>query len=109
MADQVIPVVFVIEKNYTPQFLAKIFTEVTTEAEKMSNIHEDWMQYAFRMKPYDNSTTADAMGVVIELCNTQIVDHEANPFYSSIQFNPIRKEYGVGTLKFNSYEWRELF
>jgi len=109
MADQVIPVVFVIEKNYTPQFLAKIFTEVTTEAEKMSNIHEDWMQYAFRMKPYDNSTTADAMGVVIELCNTQIVDHESNPFYSSIQFNPIRKEYGVGTLKFNSYEWRELF
>ena len=109
LADQVIPVVFVIEKNYTPQFLAKIFTEVTTEAEKMSNIHEDWMQYAFKMKPYDKSSTADAMEVVIRLCNTQNVDYESNPFYSSIQFNPLKKEYGVGTLKFNSYEWRELF
>lgn len=108
IADQLIPIVFVIEANYTPQFLAKIFTEVTTKAEAMSGIHEDWMTYAFKMRPYDKQKSRDAMATVIELCRTQSVDSIANPFYNEIQFNPLEKEFGVGTMQLSSLEWRAL-
>ena len=46
VADEVIPVVFIIDASYQSKFLAKIFTEVTTEAKTMDKLHGDWMQYA---------------------------------------------------------------
>ena len=49
VADETIPVVFIIDDAYTPQFLAQIFTEVTTEAKPMKPLHGDWMKYAFEM------------------------------------------------------------
>ena len=50
VADETIPVVFVVdEERYNAKFLAKIFTEVTTEAVKMDELHGDWMQYSFEM------------------------------------------------------------
>lgn len=108
LADEVIPVVFVIDENYSPEFLAKIFTEVTTESEKMSPIHEDWMQYAFRMKPYNKQLTRLAMEVVIELTNRQSIDAKRNDFYNKIQFNPKEMNYGEGVFKYTSIEFRRL-
>ena len=90
LADEVIPVVFVIDENYNPEFLAKIFTEVTTESQPMSPIHEDWMQYAFHMKPYDKQNTRLAMEVVIELTNQQkSILYQTT---STIESNSIRRK-----------------
>ena len=66
------------------------------------------MTYAFKMKPYDKQKSRDAMATVIELCRTQSVDSIANPFYNEIQFNPLEKEFGVGTMQLSSLEWRAL-
>ena len=108
VADEVIPVVFVIDKSYNPKFLAKIFTEVTTQAQKMSSIHEDWMQYAFDMEPYHKPLQKYAMDVVMKLCKTQKVDSISNDFYDSIQFNPHNNSFGVGSLKYSSAELRKI-
>jgi hypothetical protein len=108
LADEVIPVVFVIDEDYNPEFLAKIFTEVTTESEKMSPIHEDWMQYAFHMKPYDRENTRSAMEVVIELTNRQKIDSIKNNFYNKIQFNPKEMNFGEGVFKYTSVEFRRI-
>ena len=107
LADEGIPVVFVIDDNYSPEFLAKIFTE-RTESEKMSPIHEDWMQYAFHMKPYNKQSTRLAMEVVIELTNKQSIDAMRNDFYNKIQFNPKEMNYGEGVFKYTSIEFRRL-
>ena len=108
VADEVIPVVFVIDKSYNPKFLAKIFTEVTTQAKKMSAIHEDWMKYAFDMKPYNDPLQNTAMDIVISINKMQKVDSTTNAFFDSIQFNPSNKSFGVGSLKYSSLELREL-
>ena len=108
VADEVIPVVFVIDKSYNPKFLAKIFTEVTTQAQKMSSIHEDWMQYAFDMEPYNVSLQKTAMEIVMKLCKTQSIDSISNEFYDSIQFNPHNASFGVGSLKYSSAEFRKM-
>jgi hypothetical protein len=108
VADEVIPVVFVIDRSYNPKFLAKIFTEVTTQAQKMSSIHEDWMQYAFDMEPYHMPLQKTAMEVVMKLCKTQSIDSISNEFYDSIQFNPHNASFGVGSLKYSSAEFRKM-
>ena len=88
LANQKIPVVLVLDENFTSKFLAKIFTEVTTKAEPMDHLHQDWMQYSFRFAEYKNPAAQKAMRVVIELNSTQVYDNAANPFFNRIQFNP---------------------
>lgn len=102
--DQEIPVVFVISEIYTPQFLAKIFTEVTTEAVKMHELHGDWMQYSFNMGDYRTTPARRAMEVVIELTTTQNLDGEPNPFFSGVKFNP-SPELNVNRVR-SMDEWR---
>ena len=87
--NELIPVVFIIDAGYQPKFLAKIFTEVTTESRKMDGLHGDWMQYAFELGDYNESQEALlAMKTVIELASTQDIDNIPNQFYDSIKFNP---------------------
>jgi hypothetical protein len=87
--DEVIPVVFIIDAGYQPKFLAKIFTEVTTESKPMDQLHGDWMQYAFELGEYNNKQEALlSMKVVIQLASIQDIDGSANPFFDSIKFNP---------------------
>jgi len=88
-ADELIPVVFIIDPAYQPKFLAKIFTEVTTEARKMDSLHGDWMQFAFDLGDYNDSDEAKlAIEVAIELTTKQNIDAMANQFYNAIKFNP---------------------
>ena len=87
--DEFIPVVFIVNEAYRPKFLAKIFTEVTTESKKMDGLHGDWMQYAFELGDYtDNDEAILSMKAVIELATLQDIDNIPNPFYDRIKFNP---------------------
>ena len=88
LEDEVIPVVFVIDDQYEPDFLAKIFTEVTTEAVKMDELHGDWMQYSFEMADYRAEDAREAFKVVLQLNNNAQIGGIENPFYGQIQFNP---------------------
>jgi len=88
LQNQPIPVVFIIEQNYTAKFLAKIFTQVTTKAEPMHAIHGDWMEYAFDMGDYDGVSAKYAMNAVADLTTIQEFDNVANPFFGQIVFNP---------------------
>jgi hypothetical protein len=81
---------------YSPAQFAKVFAEVTTYATPLHELHEHWLQYAFKLGDYQNtaggSATADwkAMTTVALLCENQNVglNGDANPFYDKIQFNP---------------------
>src|SRR5690606_23538329 len=81
---------------YSPAQSAKVFAEVTTYATPLHELHEHWLQYAFKLGSYQNgaggSPTADwsAMTAVAMLCEHQNVgsNGDANPFYDRIQFNP---------------------
>lgn len=88
LENEVIPVVFVIDDQYEPDFLAKIFTEVTTEAVKMDDLHGDWMQFFFQMSDYRAENAREAFKVVLQLNNHQEIGGIDNPFYGQIQFNP---------------------
>ena len=89
VANEVIPVVFIIDASYQPKFLAKIFTEVTTEAKTMDKLHGDWMQFAFDLGDYTNNTEANlGLHAAIELSSMQTVDNLANPFFDRVKFNP---------------------
>ena len=102
VADEVIPVVFIIDASYQSKFLAKIFTEVTTEAKTMDKLHGDWMQYAFELGDYSNNTEATlSLNAAIELGSMQTVDGVSNPFFDKVKFNP-HKEVGNPTPPFKS-------
>jgi len=113
VADQTIPVVFVVdEERYNAKFLAKIFTEVTTEAQKMAELHGDWMQYAFDMKHYSLPNEKTGMSATIELTTIQEVDGITNPFYANggqIRFNPHNDFSGVGPLVLDARDFRKMF
>lgn len=89
VADEVIPVVFIIDDSYKPKFLAKIFTQVTTEAKTMEPLHGDWMQFAFQLGDYANNEEGRlAFYASIELASIQDIDNTPNPFYDKVKFNP---------------------
>ena len=102
VADEVIPVVFIIDASYEPKFLAKIFTEVTTEAKTMDKLHGDWMQFAFELGDYANNNEASlSLKAAIELGSIQTIDGMPNPFFDKVKFNP-HKEVGNPTAPFKS-------
>jgi hypothetical protein len=114
VADETIPVVFIIDDIYTPKFLAKIFTEVTTEAKPMEPLHGDWMQYSFNMGHYkDNESGRKAMLATIELSTLQTIDTLSNRFCSGggkIRFNPYLGKTSVKCFKnITSMGLREMF
>jgi hypothetical protein len=102
--------VLVLDENFTSKFLAKIFTEVTTKAEPMDLLHQDWMQYSFRFAEYTNIAAQEAMKVVIELNSTQVFDDQANPFFNRIQFNPNGQVSPIGPITaWTAISARKLF
>lgn len=107
--DELIPVVFIVNEAYRPKFLAKIFTEVTTESKKMDGLHGDWMQYAFELGDYtDNDEASLSMKAVIELATLQDIDNIPNPFYDKIKFNPHNQIAPAGAFrKLSSKKLRE--
>ena len=109
-ADEIIPVVFIIDPAYQPKFLAKIFTEVTTEARKMDGLHGDWMQYAFELGDYNGSEEALlAVKTAIELNTKQNIDALQNEFYNAVKFNPHKDLVHVPPFKnLNSMGFRKM-
>lgn len=115
--NEKIPVVLLIKSSeYTMQFLAQIFTEVTTGASDLEEIHKNWMQYSFGMSkykkglgqgisnPYDN-----AMLTILQLTTLSTLDGVSNEFYNGIKFNP----YDTSVLRtfnltWNSNEWIDI-
>ena len=97
-ANEDIPVVLLLNHQvspYTGPAVAKVFAQVTTEAESLNDLHQEWLTYAFGLRDYDPTrhTTATlhkgAMTAVVELCkNATILNStDPNPFYNRIQFN----------------------
>lgn len=85
--------------TYMPEDSAKIFAEVSTEATPLSELHREWLQFAFRLGAYNDQQPAPAgpkallhqkaMRVVALLCEMQTLDGGVtNPFFNRIQFNP---------------------
>lgn len=87
---------------YKPEDSAKIFAEVSTEATPLSDLHREWLQFAFKLAHYNPNQPAPAgpqavnhersMATVAILCDRQEFDGGAiiNPFFDRIQFNPER-------------------
>jgi hypothetical protein len=81
---------------YSPAQFAKVFAEVTTYATPLHELHEHWLQYAFKLGEYQETAGGsctpewNAMTTVALLCEKQNVgpNRDANPFYDKIQFNP---------------------
>ena len=109
--DEKIPVVFVLADAFTPKFLAKIFTEVTTEAQKLDSVHGDWMQFAFSMGDYSDESARKAMKATILIATEQYIDGDPNEFCadgSQIKFNPNLDINGVGSIRLDAPTFRKL-
>jgi DGQHR domain-containing protein len=108
-----IPFVLLHSENvdvYSPEIFAKIFAEVSTEATQLSELHREWLQYAFNLGIYDVKSPGKSgqnaqlerlsMEAVAILCKTQNFDENlVNPYFNKIQFNPAQTPaavYGEG-------------
>lgn len=120
-ANTDLPVVLLINHgntNYSPALLAKIFAQVTTEATKLKELHDEWLTFAFRLDQYSSSNTqGDAayksMETVALLCERPIVCNGTltNPFHNRIKFNDYQTSHvgpTSGGFKYNCSELKEL-
>ena len=90
-----VPIVLLISDaagSYSSPDLAKIFAQVTTAAEKLDDLHNEWLTYAFKLGRYaDNATNAaaakKAFAAVVELCRTPSWGSLPNHFFNRVQFN----------------------
>lgn len=86
--------------NYAESMFAKIFAQVTTTAEGLHKLHNEWLTFAFKLGKYDsghplsgmaNAKHVKAMAAATALCSTQFLDIEqsvASPFFNRVAFNP---------------------
>jgi hypothetical protein len=92
-----LPVVLLLNQgqtSYSGPALAKIFAQVTTEATPLTDLHQEWLTFAFKLKAYDtlspsSAPTRSAMEAVAELCRKPTVGSAgaANPFHNAVRFN----------------------
>lgn len=85
---------------YADATFAKIFAQVTTTAEGLHKLHNEWLTYAFELGKYDasrpklgpmNAKHRQAMAAATELCQEQHLDAARtapNPFFNRVAFNP---------------------
>jgi len=95
-------------EKYSGPFLAEIFTNVTTKATPMEEIHSNWMQYSFNLGDYKYASFQNAMKTVISLCKEIQLVGINNPFHNRIQFNPYLPKPGYKAFDFTSIEWTRL-
>jgi hypothetical protein len=94
------PVPFVLLLNqsgahYSGPDLAKIFAQVTTTAEQLDDLHDEWLTFAFNLRSYgppnpNEQRHRDSMTTVAHLCRWPQIPgggNKANPFFDHIQFN----------------------
>lgn len=91
-----IPTVLLLDHEtmvYNAPFMAKIFAQVTTEAEPLDELHNEWLTFAFELSHYNpqiGSNVQDkrkSMAVVSELCRNHSFGTTTNPFFNQIKFN----------------------
>ena len=92
-----IPVVLLLnqaQQIYQGPLVAKLFAQVTTAAEPLDELHNEWLTFAFRLKDYDvnvigNDENRKAMHAVAELCRRPLILNgtQPNPFHNKIKFN----------------------
>lgn len=90
-----IPVVLLLDDGmnvYGPSVFAKLFAQVTTEAQRLDKLHAEWLTYAFKLGDYalgnvNAEAAVSAMTTVIDLCKTPSFDTKPNPFLDKVQFN----------------------
>lgn len=117
-----LPVVLLLNQGnaaYSGPSLAKIFAQVTTEATPLTDLHQEWLTFAFKLKAYESSSQTatsarSAMETVAELCRKPTVggNNLTNPFYNRIRFNdhdPVPPGPQPGGFKYTCIELKDLF
>lgn len=119
-AINALPVVLLLNHghtSYSPATLAKIFAQVTTEATKLADLHNEWLTYAFRLNVYSDSNATGsaaqrAMETVSELCKRPNAGSPAgpNPFHNRIRFNDYLQNAGPqgGGFKYNCIDLKDI-
>ena len=132
-AQQLVPCVILAEASlFGMDVLARIFSEVSTTATKLDEMHQEWMEYAFSMgKHYGNGRRnadqwRDAMKTVILLNSESVFDDgltprpphparyhastRANHLEGSVKFNPHSgaPTYGYHHIKYESDELAKI-
>lgn len=103
--ENLVPLVLLLSDpagQYSPPDLAKIFAQVTTAAEKLDELHNEWLTFAFDLGRYastgpDPQSAKRAFRTVVELCKTPGWGSDPNPFFNRVQFNsaiPVHAEFG---------------
>lgn len=109
--SQKIPVVLLVDAAVYPSpFLAKMFTQVTTEAKPMKRLHGEWMSYAFGMADYQEPAWRNAMQASVELVSLAVVDGSQNELLNNIKFNPYEDagDASFRTLRWDVRGWNEV-
>jgi hypothetical protein len=98
--DNPVPFVLLLNEggnHYSGADMARIFAQVTTSAEKLDSLHNEWLTYAFRLGDYaPENPSADsekkAMEAVAKLCTEVKIGSSQinNPFYDNIKFSSFR-------------------
>lgn len=119
-ATNALPVVLLLnhgQTSYSPATLAKIFAQVTTEATKLADLHNEWLTYAFRLSGYSNSLATGqaaqkSMEAVSELCKRPSAGNPSgsNPFHNRIRFNDYLQNAGPvgGGFKYTCTELKDV-
>jgi DGQHR domain-containing protein len=90
-----IPVVLLLNQGqnvYGGPLVAKLFAQVTTSAEKLDDLHNEWLTFAFKLKNYSDSPKYDkyrkAMECIAHLCKTHTLTQtgQSNPFFNQVKF-----------------------
>ena len=105
------PIPFVLLANkdiYPAPMLAEIFTQVTTTATPLENLHSEWLRYAFSLEKYQNSTSKQAMATVVYLCKEASFNGSPNVLLNRIQFNPYMTSNSYFAFGFNAIEWEKM-
>ena len=94
--DQPVPFVLLLDdgEHFSGDYLAELFSIVTTEAKPMKPIHKEWMQYAFSLGAYTDELRKKSMKIALLLATKENFGDghsNENPFYGQIQFNPTTK------------------
>jgi hypothetical protein len=110
-SDSPVPTVLLLNyecDTYTGKLVAKLFAQVTTEAEDLDELHNEWLTFAFDLGDYDpaknplSQINKTAMRAVIELCKHQYLPPTStvnNPFFTKVKFNyqnPLKPAIGPG-------------
>jgi DGQHR domain-containing protein len=96
--DNPVPMVLLLNDGvavYQGGDFARIFAQVTTSAQELDKLHNEWLTFAFNLENYDPSRSAtaseqkQAMRVVAELCRMSSLPPPgaANPGFNRVAFN----------------------